>query len=115
MPWGGTVTAPDNVNPHHDPALKEDCIKMIKGAAELALGSFSLVRGSLAGVPLAQRLLEKGGLTLRCRIPTTRLRLFAVCSLAVLPDMAYFKLADTLRADVTIRMYGMGDCRRDFT
>ena len=48
-------------------------------------------------------------------IPATGLRFFTVYGPMGRPDMAYFKFADTLRAGGTIRIYNMGDCRRDFT
>ena len=48
-------------------------------------------------------------------IPCTDLRFFTVYGPAGRPDMAYFKFADTLRAGGTIKIYNMGDCRRDFT
>lgn len=48
-------------------------------------------------------------------IPATGLRFFTVYGPMGRPDMAYFKFADTLRADGTIKIYNMGDCRRDFT
>lgn len=48
-------------------------------------------------------------------IPATGLRFFTVYGPMGRPDMAYFKFADTLRAGRTIRIYNMGDCRRDFT
>ena len=48
-------------------------------------------------------------------IPATGLRFFTVYGPMGRPDMAYFKFADILRAGGTIRIYNMGDCRRDFT
>ena len=48
-------------------------------------------------------------------IPATGLRFFTVYGPMGRPDMAYFKFADTLRAGGTIKIYNMGDCRRDFT
>ena len=48
-------------------------------------------------------------------IPATGLRFFTVYGPMGRPDMAYFKFADTLREGGTIRIYNMGDCRRDFT
>ena len=48
-------------------------------------------------------------------VPATGLRFFTVYGPMGRPDMAYFKFADTLRAGGTIRIYNMGDCRRDFT
>lgn len=48
-------------------------------------------------------------------IPCTGLRFFTVYGPMGRPDMAYFKFADTLRAGGTIKIYNMGDCRRDFT
>ena len=48
-------------------------------------------------------------------IPSTGLRFFTVYGPMGRPDMAYFKFADTLRRGGTIKIYNMGDCRRDFT
>lgn len=48
-------------------------------------------------------------------IPATGLRFFTVYGPMGRPDMAYFKFADTLRSGGTIKIYNMGDCRRDFT
>lgn len=48
-------------------------------------------------------------------IPATGLRFFTVYGPMGRPDMAYFKFADTLRAGGVIKIYNMGDCRRDFT
>mgnify|MGYP000522560142 CR=1 FL=1 len=48
-------------------------------------------------------------------IPATGLRFFTVYGPMGRPDMAYFKFADILRAGGTIKIYNMGDCRRDFT
>ena len=48
-------------------------------------------------------------------IPATGLRFFTVYGPMGRPDMAYFKFADTLREGGTIKIYNMGDCRRDFT
>lgn len=48
-------------------------------------------------------------------IPATGLRFFTVYGPMGRPDMAYFKFANTLRAGGTIKIYNMGDCRRDFT
>lgn len=48
-------------------------------------------------------------------IPATGLRFFTVYGPMGRPDMAYFKFADTLRTGGTIKIYNMGDCRRDFT
>ena len=48
-------------------------------------------------------------------LPCTGLRFFTVYGPMGRPDMAYFRFADTLRAGGTIRIYNMGDCRRDFT
>lgn len=48
-------------------------------------------------------------------IPATGLRFFTVYGPMGRPDMAYFKFADTLRAGGAIKIYNMGDCRRDFT
>lgn len=48
-------------------------------------------------------------------IPATGLRFFTVYGPMGRPDMAYFKFADTLRADGVIKIYNMGDCQRDFT
>ena len=48
-------------------------------------------------------------------IPATGLRFFTVYGPMGRPDMAYFKFANVLREGGTIRIYNMGDCRRDFT
>lgn len=48
-------------------------------------------------------------------IPATGLRFFTVYGPMGRPDMAYFKFAETLRAGGAIKIYNMGDCRRDFT
>ena len=48
-------------------------------------------------------------------IPSTGLRFFTVYGPMGRPDMAYFKFANTLREGGTIKIYNMGDCRRDFT
>ena len=48
-------------------------------------------------------------------IPATGLRFFTVYGPMGRPDMAYFKFANTLLAGGTIKIYNMGDCRRDFT
>lgn len=48
-------------------------------------------------------------------IPATGLRFFTVYGPMGRPDMAYFKFADTLRAGGVIKIYNMGDCKRDFT
>ena len=48
-------------------------------------------------------------------IPATGLRFFTVYGPMGRPDMAYFKFADVLRARGMIKIYNMGECRRDFT
>lgn len=48
-------------------------------------------------------------------IPSTGLRFFTVYGPMGRPDMAYFKFANTLREGGAIKIYNMGDCRRDFT
>ena len=48
-------------------------------------------------------------------VPSTGLRFFTVYGPMGRPDMAYFKFANTLLAGGTIKIYNMGDCRRDFT
>lgn len=48
-------------------------------------------------------------------IPSTGLRFFTVYGPMGRPDMAYFKFANILRADGTIKIFNMGDCQRDFT
>lgn len=48
-------------------------------------------------------------------IPATGLRFFTVYGPMGRPDMAYFKFANTLRAGGTIKIYNMGNCKRDFT
>lgn len=48
-------------------------------------------------------------------IPCTGLRFFTVYGPMGRPDMAYFKFANILRDDGAIKIFNMGDCRRDFT
>ena len=48
-------------------------------------------------------------------IPATGLRFFKVYGPMGRPDMVYFKFANILRADGTIKIFNMGDCQRDFT
>ncbi|MFC7579903.1 NAD-dependent epimerase/dehydratase family protein [Schaalia naturae] len=48
-------------------------------------------------------------------IPATGLRFFTVYGPMGRPDMAYFKFAKTLRVGGTIKIYNMGNCKRDFT
>lgn len=48
-------------------------------------------------------------------IPATGLRFFTVYGPMGRPDMAYFGFTEKLRAGDTIRIFNMGDCKRDFT
>ena len=48
-------------------------------------------------------------------IPATGLRFFTVYGPMGRPDMAYFSFTDRLVRGETIRIFNMGDCRRDFT
>lgn len=48
-------------------------------------------------------------------IPATGLRFFTVYGPMGRPDMAYFGFTEKLRAGQTIKIFNMGDCRRDFT
>lgn len=48
-------------------------------------------------------------------IPATGLRFFTVYGPMGRPDMAYFGFTERLRKGETIRIFNMGDCRRDFT
>ena len=48
-------------------------------------------------------------------IPATGLRFFTVYGPMGRPDMAYFGFTDKLVRGETIRIFNMGDCRRDFT
>lgn len=48
-------------------------------------------------------------------IPATGLRFFTVYGPAGRPDMAYFAFSDKLARGETIKIFNMGDCRRDFT
>lgn len=48
-------------------------------------------------------------------IPTTGLRFFTVYGPMGRPDMAYFGFTEKLRRGDTIKIFNMGDCRRDFT
>ena len=48
-------------------------------------------------------------------IPSTGLRFFTVYGPAGRPDMAYFGFTEKLRRGDTIKIFNMGDCRRDFT
>ena len=48
-------------------------------------------------------------------IPATGLRFFTVYGPMGRPDMAYFGFTDKLRAGKTIKIFNMGDCKRDFT
>ena len=48
-------------------------------------------------------------------IPATGLRFFTVYGPMGRPDMAYFGFTDRLVRGETIRIFNMGDCRRDFT
>lgn len=48
-------------------------------------------------------------------IPATGLRFFTVYGPMGRPDMAYFGFTDRLLRGETIKIFNMGDCRRDFT
>lgn len=48
-------------------------------------------------------------------IPSTGLRFFTVYGPMGRPDMAYFGFTDKLLRGETIKIFNMGDCRRDFT
>lgn len=48
-------------------------------------------------------------------IPATGLRFFTVYGPMGRPDMAYFGLTEKLRRGDTIKIFNMGDCKRDFT
>lgn len=48
-------------------------------------------------------------------IPTTGLRFFTVYGPMGRPDMAYFGFAEKLRRGETIKIFNMGNCKRDFT
>ena len=48
-------------------------------------------------------------------IPATGLRFFTVYGPMGRPDMAYFGFTERLRRGETIKIFNMGDCRRDFT
>ena len=48
-------------------------------------------------------------------IPATGLRFFTVYGPMGRPDMAYFGFTDKLVRGETIKIFNMGDCRRDFT
>lgn len=48
-------------------------------------------------------------------IPATGLRFFTVYGPMGRPDMAYFGFTDMLVRGETIRIFNMGDCKRDFT
>lgn len=48
-------------------------------------------------------------------IPCTGLRFFTVYGPMGRPDMAYFSFTDKLVRGETIKIFNMGDCRRDFT
>ena len=48
-------------------------------------------------------------------IPCTGLRFFTVYGPMGRPDMAYFSFTDRLVRGETIKIFNMGDCRRDFT
>ncbi len=192
----------DNVNSYYDPGIKEDRLRMLRGAD--GEGRFTFVRGDLCDAALVERLFAENGFDVvvnlaaqagvrysidnprayiesnlvgffnvleACRhhpvkhlvfassssvyggnekvpfseadpvdhpvslyaatkksnellahaysklygIPCTGLRFFTVYGPMGRPDMAYFKFADTLRRGGTIKIYNMGDCRRDFT
>ena len=48
-------------------------------------------------------------------IPATGLRFFTVYGPMGRPDMAYFGFTEKLRRGETIKIFNMGDCKRDFT
>lgn len=48
-------------------------------------------------------------------IPATGLRFFTVYGPMGRPDMAYFGFTEKLRRGESIKIFNMGDCRRDFT
>lgn len=48
-------------------------------------------------------------------IPATGLRFFTVYGPMGRPDMAYFGFTEKLRAGQNIKIFNMGDCKRDFT
>ena len=48
-------------------------------------------------------------------IPATGLRFFTVYGPMGRPDMAYFGFAEKLRRGETIKIFNMGNCKRDFT
>ena len=48
-------------------------------------------------------------------IPATGLRFFTVYGPMGRPDMAYFGFTDKLVRGETIKIFNMGDCKRDFT
>lgn len=48
-------------------------------------------------------------------IPSTGLRFFTVYGPMGRPDMAYFGFTESLRRGESIKIFNMGDCRRDFT
>lgn len=48
-------------------------------------------------------------------IPSTGLRFFTVYGPMGRPDMAYFSFTDKLVRGETIKIFNMGDCKRDFT
>jgi len=48
-------------------------------------------------------------------IPATGLRFFTVYGPMGRPDMAYFGFTEKLRRDETIKIFNMGNCKRDFT
>ena len=48
-------------------------------------------------------------------IPATGLRFFTVYGPMGRPDMAYFGFTEKLRCGDTIKIFNMGDCKRDFT
>lgn len=199
---GWEVVGLDNMNSYYDPGIKEDRLRMLRGADED--GHFTFVRGDLCDAALIERLFAENGFDAvvnlaaqagvrysienprayvesnlvgffnileACRrhpvrhlvyassssvyggnekvpfsesdrvdspvslyaatkksnelmahaysklysIPATGLRFFTVYGPMGRPDMAYFKFADTLRVGGTIKIYNMGDCRRDFT
>ena len=57
---GWDVVGLDNVNAYYDPGIKEDRIRMIERAADVASRSFQLFRGDLADAALVERLVAEG-------------------------------------------------------
>lgn len=199
---GDLVVGIDNLNSYYDPGIKEDRLKMIKGAD--VEGRFSFVRGDLVDATLIERLFAENEFDIvvnlaaqagvrysienprayvdsnlvgffnileACRhhhpkhlvyassssvygdsdkvpfsetdfvdepvslyaatkksnelmahaysklysIPATGLRFFTVYGPMGRPDMAYFSFTDKLVNGGVIKLFNMGNCRRDFT